>query len=44
MSQDVWPDEGLDNPALSFLAGGGELGALIRAHDWSTTSLGPPEH
>ena len=24
-----------------FLAGGGELGALIRAHDWSST-LGPP--
>src|SRR4051794_33902101 len=26
-----------------FLAGGGELGALTRAHDWATTSLGPPE-
>lgn len=26
-----------------FLAGGGELGALTRAHDWSKTSLGPPE-
>jgi len=30
--------------ALQFLAGGGENGALIRAFDWSTTSLGPPEH
>src|SRR5687768_10122076 len=25
-----------------FLAGGGESGALIRAHDWSLTPLGPP--
>ena len=28
---------------LSFLQGGGELGALIRAKDWSTTPLGPPD-
>ena len=26
-----------------FLAGGGELGALTRAFDWSKTPLGPPE-
>ncbi|MCY7350777.1 MAG: PAS domain-containing protein, partial [Cytophagaceae bacterium] len=26
-----------------FLAGGGEMSALIRAHDWSKTVLGPPE-
>ena len=26
----------------AFLAGGGELGALIRAHDWSRTPLGDP--
>jgi PAS domain S-box-containing protein len=25
----------------AFLAGGGETGALIRAHDWSRTPLGP---
>jgi len=25
-----------------FLAGGGELGALVRAHDWSATALGDP--
>jgi PAS domain S-box-containing protein len=25
-----------------FLQGGGETGALIRAHDWSTTPLGEP--
>ena len=27
----------------SFLEGGGELGALIRARDWASTPLGPPE-
>ena len=27
-----------------FLAGGGEMGALIRANDWSKTPLGPPEN
>ena len=26
-----------------FLAGGGEMGALMRSYDWSATSLGPPE-
>jgi hypothetical protein len=25
-----------------FLAGGGEMGELIRAKDWSKTSLGDP--
>lgn len=28
---------------LAFLAGGGELGELIRTFDWRATSLGPPE-
>jgi signal transduction histidine kinase/DNA-binding response OmpR family regulator len=27
-----------------FLAGGGELGGLLRGHDWSETPLGPPEN
>lgn len=27
---------------IDFLQGGGELGALIRAKDWSKTPLGPP--
>lgn len=27
----------------NFLTGGGEMGALIRAKDWSTTPLGDPE-
>lgn len=26
----------------SFLAGGGEMGALMRAHDWKTTAVGEP--
>jgi signal transduction histidine kinase/CheY-like chemotaxis protein len=26
-----------------FLAGGGEMGALIREYDWASTPLGPPE-
>ncbi|WP_187276080.1 PAS domain-containing protein [Methylobacterium sp. WL116] len=28
----------------SALAGGGDMGALMRAYDWSVTSLGPQEH
>jgi PAS domain S-box-containing protein len=28
---------------LTFLAGGGEMGARMRALDWSATPLGPPE-
>lgn len=31
------------SPSTTFLAGGGELGALIRAFDWASTPLGPPE-
>jgi signal transduction histidine kinase/DNA-binding response OmpR family regulator len=31
-----------EDPALLFLAGGGELGALIRNHDWANNPLGPP--
>jgi signal transduction histidine kinase len=27
---------------LEFLTGGGEVGALMRTHDWSTSPLGPP--
>ncbi|MBA1155379.1 PAS domain-containing sensor histidine kinase [Microvirga mediterraneensis] len=30
-------------PSVDFLSGGGEMGALMRAHDWSTSPLGPPE-
>ena len=28
---------------VEFPAGGGSVGALMRAHDWSTSPLGPPE-
>ena len=31
------------NPDSSFLSGGGEMGSLMRAFDWSRTSLGPIE-
>ena len=33
-------DTGFD--ALSFLAGGGEMGARIRGHDWATSAFGLP--
>jgi len=29
--------------AADFLTGGGEMGVLLRGHDWSTSPLGPPE-
>jgi PAS domain S-box-containing protein len=29
--------------SADFLAGGGEMGALTRAYDWSASPLGPPE-
>lgn len=32
------------SPDLAFLSGGGEMGALMRAHDWSATAIGPPEN
>jgi PAS domain S-box-containing protein len=31
------------NASSTFLSGGGELGALMRAHDWSTSPLGAPD-
>ena len=31
-----------DDSSLLFLAGGGELGALIREYDWANNPLGPP--
>jgi signal transduction histidine kinase len=30
--------------SADLFAGGGEMGALMRATDWSKTKLGPPEH
>ena len=34
-------DEGSNRPP-EFLSGGGEMGALMRAHDWTRSPLGPP--
>ncbi|WP_426110597.1 ATP-binding protein [Massilia sp. PWRC2] len=31
------------NDDLSWLSGGGEMGALIRSMDWASTPLGPPQ-
>lgn len=31
------------SPAVPFLANGGEMGALMRAHDWQATALGSPD-
>ena len=28
---------------FDFLIGGGEMGALMRTHDWTTSPLGPPK-
>src|SRR6516164_4460142 len=30
---------GQTQPSLAFLSGGGELGAMVRAYDWSKTPL-----
>jgi len=37
------PSTNFDGGALGFLAGAGEMAALIRQFDWNTTPLGPPE-
>jgi PAS domain S-box-containing protein len=31
------------DPAPDFIRGGGEMGALMRAFDWGSTALGPPD-
>lgn len=38
-------DEAVRQPAgdAGFLAGGGEMGALLRAHDWEASPLGAPQ-
>jgi PAS domain S-box-containing protein len=40
--QEKRPETPSGGGSPGFLAGGGELGALIRAHDWAATPLGPP--
>ncbi|MFN3521842.1 MAG: ATP-binding protein [Phenylobacterium sp.] len=42
MSDHDHPRSADEGAGTKFLAGGGELGALIRAHDWSNTPLGAP--
>ena len=37
-------DVGKAGGAVQFLAGGGEMGALMRAHDWASTPLGRAEY
>ena len=41
---DDLPQDNLDcvSGALMFLSGGGEVGAMMRAHDWSASPLGHP--
>jgi len=39
---DSWP-AGEGSVVPDFLSGGGEMGARMRAHDWSTLPLGQPE-
>lgn len=37
------PDPAASSTSLAFLSGGGELGTLMRALDWTGTALGPVE-
>jgi signal transduction histidine kinase/DNA-binding response OmpR family regulator len=41
--QDLNDTEAFVASASNFLAGGGEMGALIRDYDWASNPLGPPE-
>jgi signal transduction histidine kinase len=40
----VQPSDATAGSNVTFLAGGGEMGARMRAFDWSRTPLGAPEH
>jgi PAS domain S-box-containing protein len=42
-NSDVPATNSAEPASPGFLVGGGEMGALIRAHDWSASSLGLPE-
>jgi PAS domain S-box-containing protein len=37
------PARGAETRRYHHLTGGGEMGAAMRAHDWSVTPLGPPD-
>lgn len=44
VSQQRPPNDSADNrPGREFLAGGGEMGARIRAYDWASSPIGSPE-
>jgi signal transduction histidine kinase/CheY-like chemotaxis protein len=43
MSLSPKADRQLMRDGLDFLTGGGKVGALMRAHDWSGSPLGPPD-
>jgi PAS domain S-box-containing protein len=43
MPSDLSPAQASAGASLSFLVDGGEMGALMRAFDWSSSPLGPPE-
>jgi PAS domain S-box-containing protein len=43
MGDDLLKPVEAGSSALRFLQGGGEMGARMRAHDWSATPLGAPE-
>ena len=40
---DAVEKEALENIAASVFVGGGEMGSLMRSHDWASTPLGPLE-
>ncbi len=42
MSETLDPTRSAAAEAPDFLGGGGEMGALMRAHDWAGSLLGPP--
>lgn len=44
MLHDSRPKSEAAAAAVDCLVGGGEMGRLMRSHDWSKTPLGPPEH
>ena len=43
MNSDTPARAGGEGYPLDFLSGGGEMGALMRQHDWRGSSLGVPE-
>lgn len=40
----MMPELGTSRSTETIFAGGSEMAALMRSHDWSNTSLGPVEN